>query len=158
MVHPLVPCPACARHVRTTHAACPFCAMPLPADLARRAVPDAPTRLGRAALFAFGASIAVGACGSDVASDTAGSTSGSGGSRTTTTGATSTTTNGGMGGALYGGAPPPLQDAGPEDGGDAGTAGAGGAGGDPGGGMGGCPSCPMSGPAYGSPPPPPHGG
>lgn len=53
MASKLAPCPACARHVRIVEARCPFCAasiegMPVPA----RARPT--TRLGRAALFAFG--------------------------------------------------------------------------------------------------------
>ena len=50
----LVPCPACDRHVRVSEATCPFCTAPLPVDLARRAVPAAPRRLGRAAAFTFG--------------------------------------------------------------------------------------------------------
>jgi hypothetical protein len=139
MYQPLVPCPGCDRHVRTTDAACPFCAARLPADLARRAVPSAPQRLGRAAAFAFGASLAVTACGSQVTTGGAsGSASGAGGSEATGAG--------GAGGSLpdcaaggvaplYGISPPPDPacdvDAGPPDSGGV-----------------------MS--DYGSPPPPPQ--
>ena len=53
----LVPCPGCARHVRKHESACPFCN----AELALSHVPS-PTlpksRLGRAATFAFGATLA----------------------------------------------------------------------------------------------------
>lgn len=54
----LAPCPSCARHVRRRESACPFCGVALalePAPIARM-VP-AP-RLGRAALFTFGAALA----------------------------------------------------------------------------------------------------
>lgn len=113
MYQPLVPCSACDRHVRTTHPACPFCAAPLPSDLARRAVPPAPNRLGRAAAFAFGASITLTACDRDVASDAA--PPGSEGS----TGGTIRT--------IYGGPPPPYDAGSPDDRGDV-TSDAGGAG------------------------------
>jgi hypothetical protein len=59
----LVPCPSCSRHVRATESTCPFCATSLAID------PPAPAvigeRLGRAALFAFGAALATNAaaCG-----------------------------------------------------------------------------------------------
>lgn len=52
----LEPCPACQRHVRVDEQTCPFCAVELGAALASlpaRALPK--SRLGRAALFAFGA-------------------------------------------------------------------------------------------------------
>ena len=52
----LIPCPACNRHVRQVEASCPFCA----AALSLAHVPSAPlpsTRLGRAATFAFGATL-----------------------------------------------------------------------------------------------------
>jgi len=64
----LTPCPECQRHVRKTEARCPFCASAL--SLAHVPVPVLPRkRLGRAATFAFGASV-VGAtalvgCGDD---------------------------------------------------------------------------------------------
>ena len=64
----LVPCPSCARHVRQNEPACPFCSVELalghvsPAVLPR-------VRLGRAATFAFGASLvgatSLVACGGD---------------------------------------------------------------------------------------------
>jgi hypothetical protein len=50
-----VPCPACARHIATGESLCPFCASPVPNDLASRAVPPASRRLNRQALFAFAA-------------------------------------------------------------------------------------------------------
>jgi hypothetical protein len=53
----LVPCPECQRHVRKTEARCPFCDEAL--ALAHLPPPALPTRrLGRAATFAFGASVA----------------------------------------------------------------------------------------------------
>lgn len=63
----LVPCPSCARHVRTSEAQCPFCAGSLE-SVADTPAPKMPnTRLGRAAQFAFGAAVAtsmtVSACG-----------------------------------------------------------------------------------------------
>lgn len=65
MYRPLVPCPACARHVLASETACPFCAASLPSNLAERAIPSAPTRLNRAAAFVFGASLAVTGCSSE---------------------------------------------------------------------------------------------
>src|SRR6188472_4083354 len=62
-----VPCRSCARHVRAGARACPFCDH-VPADGFR--APNAPApraRLGRAALFAFGA-IAT-ACGASTGLD-----------------------------------------------------------------------------------------
>lgn len=68
----LVPCPECARHVRTTEASCPFCSSPL--DLVASPAPVLPgKRLSRAALFAFGATLAAStqvACGDDTSTDT----------------------------------------------------------------------------------------
>lgn len=50
----LRPCPSCSRHVRATETACPFCSAVLPPTAS-----SPPTRslgrLGRAAIFAFGA-------------------------------------------------------------------------------------------------------
>jgi hypothetical protein len=64
----LVPCPSCARHVRQSEPACPFCSV----ELALGHVSPAPlprVRLGRAATFAFGASLvgatSLVACGGD---------------------------------------------------------------------------------------------
>src|SRR5687767_7263790 len=55
MTH-LVPCPGCGRHVRVTESACPFCNVGL--SLANTPPPVLPTiRLGRAATFAFGATL-----------------------------------------------------------------------------------------------------
>lgn len=60
----LIPCPACNRHVRQSESSCPFCSSALslleapPAELPR-------TRLGRAATFAFGATLALAACGGE---------------------------------------------------------------------------------------------
>lgn len=63
----LIPCSSCARHVRATEAACPFCSAVLPVTQATRPLPRSTgTRLSRAALFALGASAAaVAACSSD---------------------------------------------------------------------------------------------
>lgn len=66
---PLEPCPHCHRHVHITETACPFCAGALAdafAHLAARALPTA--RIGRAAMFAFGAlGAAASGCGDNVA-------------------------------------------------------------------------------------------
>jgi hypothetical protein len=67
----LVPCPSCARHVRATELSCPFCATALEADASRVSVVPS-TRLGRAALFAFGttlATISTAACGTATNAD-----------------------------------------------------------------------------------------
>ncbi len=64
----LIPCPGCNRHVRQAETSCPFCSAPLSlADVPEHLLPR--TRLGRAATFAFGATL-VGAttlvgCGGD---------------------------------------------------------------------------------------------
>jgi hypothetical protein len=61
----LVPCPACARHVRKSERACPFCAASLTPDVTAGRAAKGP-RLGRAATFAFGAAVAtsIAACSS----------------------------------------------------------------------------------------------
>jgi hypothetical protein len=52
----LTPCPECQRHVRKTEARCPFCDSAL--SLAHVPAPVLPrARMGRAATFAFGASV-----------------------------------------------------------------------------------------------------
>lgn len=52
----LTPCPRCQRHVRNTDLTCPFCEQALTrAGLPARPLPR--TRLGRAATFAFGATL-----------------------------------------------------------------------------------------------------
>ncbi|MBX3233895.1 MAG: hypothetical protein KIT84_31595 [Labilithrix sp.] len=60
---PLVPCPSCARHVRSNEPCCPFCQSELPVGLGGRAVPSATRRLERLAAFTFAASLAMTACG-----------------------------------------------------------------------------------------------
>jgi hypothetical protein len=68
MYRPLLPCPGCARHVRTSEHRCPFCETELAAlgSAARAEMPPgvATRGLSRAALVMLGASIAVTACGS----------------------------------------------------------------------------------------------
>lgn len=70
MIVRLVPCAECSRHMRATEPACPFCGAPPPApgDLPPVVAPPR-ARLGRAALFAFGAAaagvVAVSGCGDD---------------------------------------------------------------------------------------------
>lgn len=63
----LIPCSTCARHVRSSEAACPFCSAAVPVTPAQP-LPlsrSAGKRLSRAALFALGTSAAaVGACSS----------------------------------------------------------------------------------------------
>jgi hypothetical protein len=64
----LVPCPSCNRHVRASEAECPFCGDVV--DLGTSPAPALPTsRLGRAATFAFGATLigatSMMACGGD---------------------------------------------------------------------------------------------
>ncbi len=95
----LLPCPECSRHVLVSETECPFCALPL--ELAINPEPQHPrTRLGRAATFAFGATLAsataLAACG--------GRAEGSGdGNTSSTAGAGGEASLGGMfGGAVYG--------------------------------------------------------
>jgi hypothetical protein len=60
----LIPCPGCNRHVRQSESSCPFCSSALSlGDVPAAELPR--TRLGRAATFAFGASLALAACGGD---------------------------------------------------------------------------------------------
>jgi hypothetical protein len=59
MSNPLVPCPSCARHVRSAEPNCPFCSAELPANLAAGAVPAATTRLNRMAAFTFATTVAL---------------------------------------------------------------------------------------------------
>jgi hypothetical protein len=58
----LAPCPSCSRHVRRTERACPFCGSAIALDGAPIAQPPF-VRLGRAAIFTFGAAVAAGAPG-----------------------------------------------------------------------------------------------
>jgi hypothetical protein len=59
----LEPCPTCQRHVRVNETSCPFCGANVEAlgALPARTLPS--TRLGRAALFAFGVTAAATAAG-----------------------------------------------------------------------------------------------
>ena len=61
----LEPCPHCHRHVKVSETACRFCTRSLADAFANRAPRAAPrARLGRAAMFAFGALVlSQGACG-----------------------------------------------------------------------------------------------
>jgi hypothetical protein len=121
-VNHLVPCSGCLRHVRASESSCPFCGVAL--DHAAVSEPVLPTkRLGRAALFAFGATLAASitgtACGGESESDkgtggAAGSaTGGSGGNAGAGTGGGNTGGDAGLGGysgapaTLYGLPPPP---------------------------------------------------
>src|SRR5580658_2561143 len=72
----LLACPSCARHVRVSESACPFCATSLPASFgAGAAAKPPPARLSRGELYAFGtaAALAVAACGQMVGESDAGS-------------------------------------------------------------------------------------
>jgi hypothetical protein len=68
-MNPLVPCPSCSRHVRASETACPFCASELSLRVAR-AVPAAPRRLERLAVFTFAAAVAVTGCTVNPTEDT----------------------------------------------------------------------------------------
>ncbi len=69
MRSPLAACPACARHVRVSEVACPFCRSELPESF-RALVPLSPAkRLNRAALYALrmgAAAATAAACGGSV--------------------------------------------------------------------------------------------
>ena len=107
----LRPCPACARHVRVSEGACPFCRASLDAAFRAAPAPLAPAaRLSRAALFALGAgSISVGAaCGGATAVEVPSSQDG---------GNTAAPDGGDAGPVIappYGIAPPPPFDSGTE--------------------------------------------
>jgi hypothetical protein len=110
----LVPCSACRRHVDVQETSCPFCSASL--DFSAVAPPRLPTkRLGRAASFAFGATL-VGAlnnaCEVESNSDgdageagaaNAGTTGGKGGSAAAGAAGGSGTASGGRGGSATGG-------------------------------------------------------
>lgn len=71
----LLPCTGCERHVRAADPLCPFCGEALPMSLRQTSAPALPAlRLGRAATFAFGASMAVTACGGTMGDTDAGPT------------------------------------------------------------------------------------
>jgi len=111
MYQPLVPCPACDRHVMATETTCPFCSTALPDNLSERVIPGAPRRLGRAAAFVFGASLAVTGCSDTTNTGGSGGGGGAGGGAVETDGGVDD--DGGVA-PLYGDPPPP-QDAGPND-------------------------------------------
>jgi hypothetical protein len=104
----LTPCRSCQRHVRVTDDRCPFCGVELSAQ--QRASSPRPLpgrRLGRAALFAFGATmVGAAACsdgpsgGKDASTDTpaADGSAGKGGSGGSGTGGSGGSTDGGSGG------------------------------------------------------------
>jgi hypothetical protein len=101
----LRPCPFCARHVRTSERACPFCAAALPESFRGMAPPALPTqRLGRAALFAFGATLmGAPACDDDGSGNTADASADSGGAKGGAGGALATGGSSGSGGAMASG-------------------------------------------------------
>jgi hypothetical protein len=68
----LSPCPHCARHVRVSAARCPFCGLEVSLTARPRLLLP---RVGRAALFAAGATLA--ACGSSSPPEQGAETSGS---------------------------------------------------------------------------------
>ena len=66
MYQPLAPCPGCSRHVRVADGQCPFCGAAFATALAPRPAVAARTRLSRAALFTFAASVGSAGCSSAV--------------------------------------------------------------------------------------------
>jgi hypothetical protein len=60
----LHPCGACARHIRTDEAACPFCGAPVPEGFGPAARPKFSPPVSRAALLFVGAAAATGCGGS----------------------------------------------------------------------------------------------
>jgi hypothetical protein len=61
MTEPLSPCASCARHVRVTERACPFCSAARTPALAAHHLTEEPSGLSRAALLVLGASLALAA-------------------------------------------------------------------------------------------------
>lgn len=57
----LRPCPTCARHVRASESACPFCAAELGDERPSASVTASGVRLGRAAMFVAGTAVAAAA-------------------------------------------------------------------------------------------------
>jgi hypothetical protein len=113
----LVPCSSCHRHVRVAEERCPFCGAERAAELRASAAPALPKRrLGRAALFTFGATLASASCdstttpsdggaaGSTADGATGGSGAGGAGGKAGSTGQAGA--NGGNTGAAGGVAPP----------------------------------------------------
>ncbi len=66
MAEPLVPCLSCGRHLRLSETACPFCGAAITDDMSARLIGVPSQRLGRSAVFAFAATLAVTGCGSTV--------------------------------------------------------------------------------------------
>ena len=103
----LLPCPACNRHVRQSESSCPFCSAPLSlADAPAAVLPRG--RLGRAATFAFGATLVgatalVGCDDTDTPEGGGGTSSTAGTSSSAGTSSTAGTSSGGSGiGPVYG--------------------------------------------------------
>ena len=68
----LVACPSCKRHARRVEERCPFCGVPLSAELRSQRAPTPPPGLSRARLYAFQAALVTGvaaACGGTGSSD-----------------------------------------------------------------------------------------
>lgn len=120
-VSQLIPCPGCSRHVRQSESACPFCNRAL--SLGHVPAAELPrTRLGRAATFAFGATLvsatALAGCGGEsqtgkeggggtsVGGSSAGSNSGGTSVGGTSTGGSTSTAGETTGGGPVYGAPP----------------------------------------------------
>ena len=103
----LIPCPGCHRHVRQVETSCPFCRAALSfADAPAPLLPR--TRLGRAATFAFGATLvgatALVACGGESEEGKKGGGAGSAAGGTTgKAGAASGGSSAGLAGAASGG-------------------------------------------------------
>jgi hypothetical protein len=111
----LVPCLSCHRHVRVAEDRCPFCGAERAAELRAAAPPALPKRrLGRAALFTFGATLASASCdsvtppgdGGAAGSTADGAAGGAGGKAGSTGQAGSTGSTGGNTGAAGGVSPP----------------------------------------------------
>lgn len=110
----LIPCPGCNRHVRQAETRCPFCDVALSlAALPAHSLPR--TRLGRAATFAFGATLvgatALVACGGESdegkkGGDGGAASGGTGGKAGSAPGGSSAVPFGGTGVGLLYGAPP----------------------------------------------------
>ncbi len=62
----LTPCSACARHVRAEETRCPFCGVQRVRTTFRAHAVSPESRLGRSALFTFGAAVTLAGCASSV--------------------------------------------------------------------------------------------
>jgi hypothetical protein len=76
----LLACPGCARHVRVSESACPFCGAALPDSFGAGDAPRKPARLTRAALYALGATSLTIAATASAGCGTSGGGSGDSGS------------------------------------------------------------------------------